>query len=250
MLHNYHTHTVRCEHALGTEREYIESAIKAGLKTLGFSDHAPYVEPVGDLPKHRVPLAKTEEYFQTIRALKKEYEKDIRILCGFELEYYPDYHKDEMAFLSAYKPDFLLLGQHFIANEATKTRAHEGKNDMLLMLYVTQVLAGLSTGDFLYLAHPDMAGYDYSEETWQREYRRLCEGAKRMDVPLEINLLGIRSGRWYPDERFYKIAADVGNKIVLGMDAHSPEGISDRRGIEMAEKMVKKFGLQLVEKLI
>ena len=34
----------------------------------------------------------------------KEYEKDIRIFCGFELEYYPDFHKEEMAFLRQYRP--------------------------------------------------------------------------------------------------------------------------------------------------
>ena len=37
MLHNYHTHTFRNHHTVGTEREYIESAIKNGFQTLGFS---------------------------------------------------------------------------------------------------------------------------------------------------------------------------------------------------------------------
>ena len=43
MLANYHTHTKRCNHALGEDREYVEAAIKAGLKVLGFSDHCPFV---------------------------------------------------------------------------------------------------------------------------------------------------------------------------------------------------------------
>ena len=30
MHYNYHTHTFRCQHATGTEREYIESALAAG----------------------------------------------------------------------------------------------------------------------------------------------------------------------------------------------------------------------------
>jgi len=33
MFANYHTHTSRCHHAKGTEREYIEAAIKAGWHT-------------------------------------------------------------------------------------------------------------------------------------------------------------------------------------------------------------------------
>ena len=38
MLHNYHTHTFRNHHAVGTEREYIEAAIAGGYQTLGFSE--------------------------------------------------------------------------------------------------------------------------------------------------------------------------------------------------------------------
>ena len=41
MIANYHTHTWRCMHASGTEREYVEKAIEGGLKILGFSDHTP-----------------------------------------------------------------------------------------------------------------------------------------------------------------------------------------------------------------
>ena len=42
MIVNYHTHTARCGHAWGSDREYAESALAAGLKILGFSDHTPY----------------------------------------------------------------------------------------------------------------------------------------------------------------------------------------------------------------
>jgi histidinol-phosphatase (PHP family) len=48
MKHNYHTHTTRCNHAEGEDREYIENAIKGGMETLGFSDHAPYLFPNTD----------------------------------------------------------------------------------------------------------------------------------------------------------------------------------------------------------
>ena len=45
MIANYHSHTTRCRHAEGTEREYIERALQGGLKILGFSDHTPYLFP-------------------------------------------------------------------------------------------------------------------------------------------------------------------------------------------------------------
>ena len=252
MLFNYHTHTARCNHASGTDREYVERAISGGMKTLGFSDHAPYVFPDGTYPStHRMKVDELFEYAESVRSLAKEYAKDIRILCGFELEYYPDYHAEEMKFLSQVKPDYLILGQHFLGNEysfITSSRGLAG-NDLGLVAYVSQVISALATGDFLYLAHPDLAGYDFSEETIEREYRRLCEAAKKMGIPLEINLLGIRTQRHYPQERFFRIAADVGNDIVLGADAHEPESVCDKAGETKALEMVKSLGLHLLEKL-
>ena len=34
---NFHSHTVRCQHAVGEEREYVEEAIKEGFEVIGFS---------------------------------------------------------------------------------------------------------------------------------------------------------------------------------------------------------------------
>lgn len=249
MLHNYHTHTARCGHAKGTEREYIETAIKKGFQTLGFSDHAPYIEPLANRKGHRIPSELAEDYATSVRALQKEYEKDIRILCGFELEYYPDFHAAEMEYLKTFSPDYLILGQHFLS-EPLNIPSYAGEDETRLNEYVTRVINGMATGDFLYLAHPDLAGFECSNEAWNREYRRLCIGAKELGVPLEINLLGLRTGRRYPDERFFKIAAEVGNGIVLGVDAHSPESFLDEEQYKKAKEMVEKFGLKLLEKLL
>ena len=43
MIVNLHAHTTRCGHASGTEREYLDRAVEAGLIRYGFSDHAPYI---------------------------------------------------------------------------------------------------------------------------------------------------------------------------------------------------------------
>ena len=96
MLYNYHTHTKRCHHACGEDREYVENAVRGGVKILGFSDHAPYLFPDTDYYSNfRMGVDELESYAESIRALAKEYANDIRILCGFELEYFPDFHKEE-----------------------------------------------------------------------------------------------------------------------------------------------------------
>ena len=250
MLFNYHTHTKRCNHAIGEDREYVEQAIAHGVKTLGFSDHAPYLFPNGHCAPFRMKNEELHEYANSIRALAKEYKNDIRILCGFELEFYPDFHKQEMEFLSAVKPDYLILGQHFVGNELNGYYAHrhEYLGELLLTAYVTQALAGLATGDFLYLAHPDLIGYEYDPDVREREFRRLCEGAKRMGIPLELNLLGIREDRCYPTREFFKIAASVGNDIIIGADSHSPGSVFDSNSEQIAMDMVNELGLKLITK--
>jgi histidinol-phosphatase (PHP family) len=248
VLHNYHTHTKRCHHAIGEDREYVEKAIKSGIKTLGFSDHAPYILPLdNNYSAHRILLTEAEDYVHSVRSLAKEYAKDIRILCGFELEYYPDFHKEEMAYLKSFSPDYLILGQHFLGDEKRFIRSSALEGDAALTAYVTQAIAGLATGDFLYLAHPDLAGFRFSEETLQYEYRRLCQYAKAHNIPLELNLLGIREKRHYPSATFFKIAAEVGNDILIGIDAHSPDALGRKDCYNEAMALVKSLNLRLIE---
>ena len=74
ITHNYHTHTTRCGHAVGTEREYVEAAIAAGFTTLGFADHVPYPYMKDDYySNYRMKPEQTDDYVSTISALKEEY---------------------------------------------------------------------------------------------------------------------------------------------------------------------------------
>ena len=87
MLANYHSHTVRCNHASGTEREYIEAAIEAGFKIYGVSDHVPQPYPE-DFESHiRMKMSEIEDYTSTLIKLRDEYKNDIKILIGYEVEY-------------------------------------------------------------------------------------------------------------------------------------------------------------------
>ena len=88
MIANYHTHTWRCLHAAGTEREYVENAIKGGYKILGFSDHTPMPYPGGYVSNVKMRPDQLEDYVDTVLALREEYRKDIEIHLGLEVEYY------------------------------------------------------------------------------------------------------------------------------------------------------------------
>ena len=246
MLFNYHTHTYRCNHASGTEREYIEAAIKSGIKTLGFSDHAPYEFDGGYVSSFRMGMDKAEEYFTTVRALKEEYSDKIRILCGLELEYYPLYHKAEMEKLKKYSPDYLILGQHLLGNEPERRMLTDQTEDECFTEYMDQLIAAMQTGEYLYVAHPDMIGCRFTETVMRKGFTRFCEAAKELNVPIELNLLGIRGKRQYPDPFFFEIVGKVGCKVILGKDAHAAEDFLHPTDEKDALEMVKALKLDLI----
>jgi histidinol-phosphatase (PHP family) len=250
MIANYHTHTVLCNHARGDEREYIEHAIKGGIKTLGFADHAPMPFPEGYYSGFRMRVEKTAEYFEKLQALKEEYKKDIRILIGFEAEYYPDLFDDFLKLVEPFAPDYLILGQHSLYNEQNAPAPSQATEDpAVLRQYVKQVLEGLETGKFIYQSHPDMMNFVGDKDLYTREMTTLCEYCKEHGFPLEINLLGIMDNRYYPREDFWKIAAKVGNTAILGCDAHIPEALSNKELHQKGKDWADRFGLKLIEEL-
>lgn len=70
MLANYHTHTPRCNHAVGREQDYIQRALEGGLKELGFSDHSPYFFDQPDYySSFRMRPEQLPNYVETLLAL-------------------------------------------------------------------------------------------------------------------------------------------------------------------------------------
>ena len=79
---NYHTHTIRCNHAIGTDEEYVISAINSGVKILGFSDHSPYPMPGGYVTSYRLSENAARDYIASLRSLREKYRDKIKILMS------------------------------------------------------------------------------------------------------------------------------------------------------------------------
>ena len=157
MLANYHTHTERCFHAFGSDREYIETAIKSGMKVLGFSDHCPWIFPDGYISDIRMKPADVDGYFSSLTALKKEYEKDIKIYIGFESEYVPELIESQDKFLADYPIDYMILGQHSIAPEnISRYTGSPTRDEYVLKKYIDLIIEGMESGRYKYVAHPDL----------------------------------------------------------------------------------------------
>lgn len=248
MIENYHTHTVRCRHAAGAEEEYVLNAIEAGIKVLGFSDHTPFLFPGDYYSTMRMFPHQLEDYVASVLALKEKYKDKIDIRLGLEVEYYPDRMEGLLKLIEPYPIEYFILGQHWCGNE--QNEPYNGRptdNEAHWKKYCAQVVDAMKTGLFTYFAHPDLLCFTGDPKLFQQQAEILCLGAKEYDVPLEINLLGIRSGRHYPNERFWEIAGEVGCKVVFGCDAHSPKEMNDPASEKKARELVQQYRLQLLE---
>lgn len=249
MLANYHTHTKRCQHASGEDREYVEAAIQSGLKILGFSDHCPWVFPRKDYVSNmRLAPSEVDGYFYSLESLKKEYEKDIKIYIGFETEHCPDLLPAQDELLKGYPLDYMIMGQHFLEKEYDSVyTGWKHPEEEVLKGYVEAVIDGIQSGRYLYVAHPDLVNFTGEEELYRTYMKRLCVALKEADIPVEINILGLSDGRQYPAKRFLELARETGNKAIIGIDAHSPAQLLNAEGIARGQELCREYGLELVD---
>lgn len=249
MIANYHTHTKRCHHASGEDREYVEAAIKAGLKILGFADHCPWVyQDKNFVSGIRLAPWEVDDYFYSLESLKKEYAKDIKIYIGFETEHCPDMIPEQDKLLADYPLDYMICGQHFLKAEYESFYAGRPHADEeFLKAYVDTAIAGMKSGRYLYLAHPDLVNFTGDETVYRNHMKRLCEVLKELDIPVEINVLGLSEGRRYPAKRFLELAKETGNKAIIGVDAHSPKQLLNVEAVERAKGLCREFGLPVVD---
>ena len=248
MITNLHTHTARCRHAWGTEEEYVEAALQNGLKRLGFSDHTPYWFGCDYYSTFRMYPHELQNYVDTVLSLREKYKAQLDIRLGLEVEYYPAFFPELMARLRDTPVEYMLLGQHFVENEVGDHYSGRSTADEEhLRKYCKQVADGLYTGLFTYLAHPDLIHFTGSNEVYCRHMRTICKAANDCGVPVELNFLGIREGRHYPNELFWQLAGEENCKVVFGCDAHRAESLNAAQQEAAVRQMVGRYGLEIVE---
>ena len=73
-------------------------------------------------------------------------------------------------------------------------------------------------------------------------------------LPLEYNLAGLRAQRrrgieGYPHERFWEIAAAMGCRAIIGVDAHAPKRLTETDLWQEAVDALCALGMERVERL-
>ena len=232
---NYHTHTYRSGHSeYISDEEILETAKQKGFTSLGFSEHIPNPSLVLPDEDHRMLLSEVDEYISSINHLKSN-NPDMTIISGFEAEFDPI----QESFLGEMreKVDYMVLGQHFVANGLTKVQMKGNPNYPIE--YASMISKAIDSGIFDIVAHPDIfmeirdrMTDEHSKKLFDENSiiasQIICEKARDMGIPIEINFGGVNKNQIlsdgnlsYPHPTFWKVASEIdGLKIIQGIDAH------------------------------
>ena len=255
---NYHTHTPRCKHASGTEREYCDKAIENGFSALGFTDHCAWPYEDGFVSTYHMDLSDLPGYVAAVNAVKRDYRGRLDIHLGWECENYPAYMSWLRETREQYGFEYLILGNHFDTTDNGGLYFGRCTEPAHLRRYVKMCVEGLETGLFRCFAHPDLflrsyVGFDAHCRSASLE---LCQAAKALNIPLEYNLLGVINCRdmpagmlRYPCAAFWEVAAEVGTDCVIGVDAHSPSRLDERAEWDEAAAFLDSLGLNRLERI-
>lgn len=256
MKANYHSHTARCQHAQGTDEDYVRAAIAGGFDALGFSDHAPWPYRSGYVSSIRMAMTDLPGYMASVRALRAKYAGQLPIYLGLEAEYFPRY-EDHLRRMRDAGIQYYILGQHYReSDEDHPNVGPECVTDDGVRRYADAVAKALSTGLFCCLAHPDLymrhrgeAGYN---DACRQAAETISQAALEADVPLEYNLLGLKAeldgdSRNYPCRPFWEQLRGRGNRAILGVDAHKPEALADTALWEEGRRRLLALGYEIQE---
>ncbi len=264
---NLHTHSHYCGHGGGELYQYVEVAKKLNFTALGFSEHCPLYD--NRWSSTRMDFSQIDNYMDQCRTLQKEND-DIIILCGFEVDHHPDYHKwyiDNL--VDNNYTDYLALAIHFVKdfNGDERYVGHLPYSKKMIHRYADAYIAGLESKLYQFGVHPDLFAMFYID--WDEEAQACSEAivqaAVDLDIPLEINGQGLRRAKInsntgsrypYPTNKFWEVAQSLGAKIIFNTDAHYPEdldaslvdyqSVTDTLGIEVEGWEIENFRLKTI----
>lgn len=274
---NLHTHTTFCDGKNSAE-EMVLSAIEKGFEVLGFSSHCfhplnpdfyTYVDELWHIPSKNI-----NAYTKEIRRLKEKYASKIKIVLGFEADFFEasEYGSavPDMNSYSEFSPDYLIGAVHFVNTEKgfyTVDHHTENVRENLIKLYskqngeidgkkaVCDYFAAerkmLQKGNFSILAHPDLIRkrngelkFFNEEESWYKdEVRATVKEIARAGVIAEINTGAIARKAmddFYPSAYFLSLLYEAKVPVCINSDAHNAKDLDC--AFERAAVAAKKVG--------
>lgn len=234
---DYHVHTKRCGHANGRDREYVETAIRKGLKEIGFSDHIPrfyQTENGKRLTERGMARTDLDEYVASVIDLKAAY-PEISIKLGVEADFALGWEEELNKLLTPYPWDYVMGSVHFIPQWDYGYVAHykEHNPEEIFSNYFEQVALAAKSKLFDVLGHIDLPRrfFPLLAETRMNElYQALAIRLGKVNAVVELNTYGVRSSKQgdvgvFPAEPLLRLCRQYGVHVTIGSDAHTPQDV-------------------------
>ncbi len=248
MKRNYHTHTKWCRHGTGEIEDFVLEAISKGLKTIAITEHVPLRD---NSERNRMSWEDFYLYDKDFNRVINKYKDKIEIIKGFECEYYKDSLDDYIMFKEKYGYNLLILGHHK-AGKLKEIDVFNEKSYEDMLVYANEVTEALNTGLFDFIAHPDLVLNSYNNNIWDDKsdlvMRKIFKSCQDNDIPVEINMNGLRVNKRYPDKNAFRISKDYNLRYLINSDAHRPNELVDEN-YQRALDFAKELDLKVEDKL-
>lgn len=265
MLSDNHVHTHFCPHGSDDEMEaYVKAAIRKGLSSLTFTEHAPL--PIEDTTPRKDSAMRADDvnaYLERGNELKDKYKNAIIINTGFEIDYIEGKEEETKNFLQRY-PETVphsLLSVHFLklsekdyfcidySKDAFMTKIEEVSYARIAKRYEQTLLSALSEPygkwtpkriGHITLINKFAEAHDQSDPV---DWAGILDRVKDNAYALDYNFAGIDKPYYkktYPDEKLVKRALEKGIQLVYGSDAHEAKDIGRyfERGIDHGQNII------------
>ncbi|MEE0441000.1 MAG: histidinol-phosphatase HisJ family protein [Thomasclavelia sp.] len=248
---DYHIHTKFSGDSDASPADYVKQAIKMQLEEICFTDHRDFDYPIDSFDLD------IETYYQTIMALKKEYQDKIKIKWGIEIGLDLNYFQEINDLINQYPFDFVIGSIHVIDHTEfyygdffkglTKEKAHRR--------FFEETLKCVKTFDcFNVLGHLDYimryGPYDNKKVEHTKYQDIIDEIFKTLidkDKGIEVNTSGyaVNGNCGFPNYNQVKRYFDLGGRIItIGTDSHVVDRIGQH--VEDVKDNLKKIGFKEV----
>ena len=218
-----HNHTTRCNHAKGSMESYIQRAIELGIDIYGFSEHAPmHFDEHYRLKFEEMPL-----YASDVNHLKEQYQDEIQILLGYEVDYLDGYMDERVLHADV---DYLIGSVHFLEkwgfdNPEFMDEYRKRDIDTIWQEYFNAIEAMAKLGRFDIVGHLDLIKvFNFMP---QRDIRLIAKKAlhaiKKSNMVIELNSAGLRKPckEIYPSAPLLEMAYELEIPVTFSSDAHA-----------------------------
>jgi histidinol-phosphatase (PHP family) len=242
MLIDYHTHHVRCGHAIGSLEEYIQRGIEIGLSQIGVSDHMPlvHVDPKVYYPEMAMPMEELPRYVEEAFKLKQKYSSAIEVRVGIEADYIEGWETEIEKIIKDYPWDYVIGSVHFLGewdvSDFRQVHHWEGQDVFKIYeRYYDAVEKAARTGLYDIMGHLDVIKrFNYKPDLGREDEtvaleRKAISAVAEAGIAMELNASGLTKpcAEMFPSQRILEAAIHLGIPLTVGSDAHDPKKLSE-----------------------